>query len=46
VLPFESLGLDPALQHLGDGLTDETIASFRHVDPAHLSTIGSTSVMA
>jgi TolB-like protein/Tfp pilus assembly protein PilF len=46
VLPFESLGLDPALQHLGDGLTDEIIASLGHVDPAHLSTIGRTSVMA
>ena len=46
VLPFENLGSDPKLEHLADGLTEETIATLGQIDPEHLNIIGRTSSMA
>ncbi|MGH9566630.1 MAG: winged helix-turn-helix domain-containing protein, partial [Candidatus Angelobacter sp.] len=46
VLPFENLGADPEREYLADGFTEEMIAALGQIDPARLSVIGRTSVMA
>jgi DNA-binding winged helix-turn-helix (wHTH) protein/Flp pilus assembly protein TadD len=46
VLPFENLGANLEREYLADGLTEEMIATLGQIDPAHLSVIGRTSVMA
>jgi TolB-like protein/DNA-binding winged helix-turn-helix (wHTH) protein/Tfp pilus assembly protein PilF len=45
VLPFESLGEDPARGYLADGLTEETIASLGQMDPERVGVIGRQSMM-
>jgi DNA-binding winged helix-turn-helix (wHTH) protein len=46
VLPFESIGLEPARGYLADGLTEETIARLGQIDPERLGVVGRTSVLA
>jgi len=50
VLPFENLGPKVApeadREYLADGLTEEVIAALGQIDPARLSVIGRTTVMA
>src|SRR5436190_9154489 len=44
VLPFETVG-SPGREYLGDGLTEETIASLGQIAAEHLQIIGRTSTM-
>jgi TolB-like protein/Flp pilus assembly protein TadD len=46
VLPFANLSGDPDLEHVTDGLTDDTIAALSPLDPERLRVIGRMSAMA
>jgi TolB-like protein/Flp pilus assembly protein TadD len=45
VLPFVLLPADPELDHLADGLTEETIASLGQINPNRLHVIGRATTM-
>jgi TolB-like protein/DNA-binding winged helix-turn-helix (wHTH) protein/Flp pilus assembly protein TadD len=46
VLPFENLSRDPDTEYLANGLAEDTIVSLGRIDPARVSVIGRTSMVA
>jgi TolB-like protein len=46
VWPFENLSRDPGRDALAHGLTEETIAALRQIDPSHVRVIGPVSILA
>ncbi len=46
VLPFEDLSPGVREDYLADGFTEETIARLGQIDPARLTVVGRTSIMA
>lgn len=45
VLPFANLSGNPDMEHVADGLAEETIASLGQIDPDHLGVVGRTSML-